>query len=59
MAERLATVRISVLCRGRVRGSSVLSNTKGCPATRAGYQILAALNGKAGEPNVPQEDDGN
>jgi serine-type D-Ala-D-Ala carboxypeptidase/endopeptidase len=40
-------------------GIVVLSNTKGCPATRAGYQILAALNGKAGEPNVPQEDEGN
>ena len=40
-------------------GVVLLTNTKGCPATRAGYQILATLNGKAGEPNMPEEDEGN
>ena len=40
-------------------GVVLLTNAQGCPATRAGYQILAALNGKTGEPNAPAEEEGN
>lgn len=40
-------------------GVVLLTNSQGCPATRAGHQILATLNGKSGEPNVPSEDEGN
>jgi CubicO group peptidase (beta-lactamase class C family) len=40
-------------------GVVLLTNSQGCPATRPGHQILATLNGKSGEPNVPSEDEGN
>jgi CubicO group peptidase (beta-lactamase class C family) len=40
-------------------GVVLLTNAQGCPATRAGYRILAGLNGKAGDPNAPSEDEGN
>jgi hypothetical protein len=37
-------------------GVVLLANSAQCPVTRAGYQILATLNGQAaGEPNVPEE----
>jgi serine-type D-Ala-D-Ala carboxypeptidase/endopeptidase len=38
-------------------GVVLLSNSAQCPVTRAGYQILAALNGQAGAPDIPEEDD--
>ncbi len=40
-------------------GVVLLTNSQGCPATRAGYQILAALNGRSGGQNMPAEEDGN
>lgn len=40
-------------------GVVLLTNSQGCPATRTGYQILATLNGKTGEPNAPPEEEGN
>ena len=40
-------------------GIVLLTNSKGCPATRAGYQILATLNGKTGGENMPAEEEGN
>lgn len=40
-------------------GVVLLTNSKGCPAIRAGYQVLAALNGQAGEPNMPEQEEGN
>jgi serine-type D-Ala-D-Ala carboxypeptidase/endopeptidase len=36
-------------------GIVLLANSAKCPVTRAGYQILATLNGQAGEPDVPEE----
>ncbi len=37
-------------------GIVLLANSAQCPVTRAGYQILATLNGQAvGEPNVLEE----
>lgn len=36
-------------------GIVLLANSAKCPVTRAGYQILATLNGQAGEPNVLEE----
>jgi hypothetical protein len=37
-------------------GVVLLANSAQCPVTRAGYQILATLNGQAaGEPNVLEE----
>ena len=35
-------------------GVVLLANQNTCPVTRAGYQILATLNGKAGAPNAPE-----
>ena len=36
-------------------GIVLLANSAHCPVTRAGYQILATLNGQAGETNAPEE----
>jgi len=36
-------------------GIVLLSNSAKCPLTRAGYQILATLNGQAGGPNAQEE----
>jgi CubicO group peptidase (beta-lactamase class C family) len=36
-------------------GIVLLANSAKCPLTRAGYQILAVLNGRAGAPDVPEE----
>lgn len=36
-------------------GIVLLANSAKCPVTRAGYQILATLNGQAGGPSVPEE----
>jgi CubicO group peptidase (beta-lactamase class C family) len=36
-------------------GIVLLANSAKCPVTRAGYQILATLNGQAGGANVPDE----
>jgi hypothetical protein len=36
-------------------GVVLLANSAQCAVTRAGYQILATLNGQAGEPTAPEE----
>ena len=36
-------------------GIVLLANSQKCPVTRAGYRILATLNGQAGEPNALEE----
>ena len=40
---------------GAGSGIVLLANSAHCPVTRAGYQILATLNGQAGETNAPEE----
>ena len=40
---------------GARSGIVLLANSAHCPVTRAGYQILATLNGQAGETNAPEE----
>ena len=40
---------------GARSGIVLLANSAHCPVTRAGYQILATLNGRAGEAKTPEE----
>jgi len=47
---------IAFVARAR-SGIVLLANSAHCPVTRAGYQILATLNGQAGESNGLEEGD--